>query len=312
MDTTGILTQAGITREQFEALGISGDALWAIRCDYESIEPQLSSFALSIASLLQKAPGVHSIKTECRDSTALLAGIIRRKHQGSAQEFSAHTYLSLCTDAAVIRALYVFEPDVRALHEYIVSTWNLQTAPCAMLSPGDPFHLRTFAEQAGCTIQENAEGSTGIIYRVESNLFKRPLIATIAVANIFDNLWSAIEGSIIETGRAGDSGLAAGAWMAKRAISMGKDLSAFLYSSGKCAAAGTIEKSVPVDDMPTIRSRPSPARAAMHAPKPDIEVPVEAFGGMDGELSSADLAATVAISPAELLKPPKFKGKSAG
>jgi len=162
----------------------------AVKSDYKALRPHLEQFVMSIACLLQAAPGVYAIKSNCKDLTGILADIARARAEGGPEAVTIENYPVILNEIALVKVLFLQNTDARAVHEYICRTWNLRVEPLAVVPSADPIGLKPLMKSLGCTIMEKADSATRIDYRIESNHFKRPLVATIRVISIIDDMWT--------------------------------------------------------------------------------------------------------------------------
>ena len=124
-------------------------------------------FAASIASRLWSAPGATGVRRITDPSLG---------------------------DMPVVQVLFVFERDLRSLHEVIATTWKLKSAPRVLVAAGDQLGIRQWAESLGMEIVEN-QGTplSAIDYVLESDLYATPLRAIIRLVNAFEEVWEYVK-----------------------------------------------------------------------------------------------------------------------
>lgn len=192
MDTSKILKSAGLSDTDPRISAISWELLKEIETDYRSIYSRLADYGASIARLLHPAMGVYAIKTVQKSSERIIVDCIHILTRENAPELTVENYTTLCDSIISVKVLYVFEPDIRQIHEFITKTLNCQEAPLANLFVNDMFGLKDFFSEVNATVTVDERNNTSISYSIESNVFNKPMLVSIKVCNAFIDVWDYI------------------------------------------------------------------------------------------------------------------------
>lgn len=194
-DDIGFLQEAGIDREKWDSLKEHQVTLYRIYKDFTENNDQFIEIAVSLSRLIQKMPGVHSVRWRIKDPRHLVKKIIRKKLSGSDKYnlISEHNYRDIVSDLIGIRALHLFKGDFPDLHKSIIETWNLDEEPAAYVRKGDTEELRDLYRDLGLKVEEHLDGYRSIHYIIETNFTKRTVKCELQVRTIFEEGWSEID-----------------------------------------------------------------------------------------------------------------------
>lgn len=194
-DDIGFLQETGIDREKWDSLKEHQVTLYRIYKDFIENNDQFIEIAVSLSRLIQKMPGVHSVRWRIKDPGHLVKKIIRKKMSGSDKYnlISEHNYRDIVSDLIGIRALHLFKGDFPDLHKSIIETWNLDEEPAAYVRKGDTEELRELYRDLGLKVEEHRDGYRSIHYIIETNFTKRAVKCELQVRTIFEEGWSEID-----------------------------------------------------------------------------------------------------------------------
>lgn len=187
-----------LTWAEWEALGEDKAILHSIFLDYEKKLDELTEIAVSLSRLIQKLPGVHSVRWRMKDPHHLVKKIARKK-ASSVEKYasiSQDAYQEIVTDLIGIRALHLFKGDFPSLHRSIIETWELDENPIAYVRKGDTEDLRTLYKNLGLEVKEHSDGYRSIHYIAKTNFTKATVRCELQVRTIFEEGWSEIDHKI--------------------------------------------------------------------------------------------------------------------
>ncbi|BEU63583.1 RelA/SpoT domain-containing protein [Ralstonia pseudosolanacearum] len=181
-----------VTREEWESSGADWSALVEIAKDHELRKDRLQSTAEHYARDLQKMDGVHSVRFRVKDTTHLLAKIVRKliEKPEEYKQISAQNYHKIITDLVGIRAIHLFKDECVAIDKQIKEHFNITEGPIANIRPGDSDYLY---RDNGIEIDTRDSGYRSIHYIVSDSSRKRETYSEIQVRTIFEEGWSEID-----------------------------------------------------------------------------------------------------------------------
>lgn len=172
--------------------------LSAISADHVTQSQMLSDSAALYASLIQRIPGVHSVRWRVKNAEHLLEKIVRKKAgaQEKYADITAENYHEVITDLIGIRALHLFKDDCFEINKHIVSTWTPAEIPVAYIRKGDPEDLIEKYSEHGLEVKVHPEGYRSVHLVISSQPINRKVYAEIQVRTIFEEGWSEIDHKI--------------------------------------------------------------------------------------------------------------------
>ncbi|WP_421566341.1 RelA/SpoT domain-containing protein [Ochrobactrum sp. EDr1-4] len=190
--------QCDLDLDKWEALGIQKKNLYEIHTDFKRNQDNFIEIAVSLSRLIQKLPGVHSVRWRIKDPNHLIRKIIRKKSSGveKYENISKENYRDIVTDLIGIRALHLFKGDFPSLHTSIIETWVLDEEPIAYVRKGDTDDLRDIYKKLQLKVEEHTDGYRSIHYIIETNFTKKTVKSELQVRTIFEEGWSEIDHKI--------------------------------------------------------------------------------------------------------------------
>ncbi|MCP8896966.1 RelA/SpoT domain-containing protein [Shinella daejeonensis] len=185
----------GLNQEEWDLLNDSRATLHAIFTDFKKKHDQFTEIAVSLSRLIQKLPGVHSVRWRIKDPHHLVKKIARKKAAAVEKyaTISPENYRDVVTDLIGIRALHLFKGDFPTLHRSIIETWELDENPVAYVRKGDTEELRTLYRELELEVEEHKDGYRSIHYITKTNFTKTTVKCELQVRTIFEEGWSEID-----------------------------------------------------------------------------------------------------------------------
>lgn len=192
------LNQNRIDAETWEKSECEWEVLSAIRSDHKSQSQMLSESAALYANIIQKIPGVHSVRWRVKDADHLLEKIVRKKAAAEEkyQNIGVNNYYEIVTDLIGIRALHLFKDDCFEIDGKIKSIWLPAENPVAYIRKGDPDGLTKKYEDHGLEVKAHPAGYRSVHYVISSQPINRKVYAEVQVRTIFEEGWSEIDHKI--------------------------------------------------------------------------------------------------------------------
>lgn len=189
------LVACGLGPDEADSLGDDKATLFNIFLDFKSKRDQFTEIAVSLSRLIQKLPGVHSVRWRVKDPHHLIKKIARKKVAAVEKyaAISSGNYRDVVTDLVGIRALHLFKGDFPTLHRSIIDTWELDENPTAYVRKGDTEELRTLYRELGLEVEEHKDGYRSIHYITKTNFTKTTVKCELQVRTIFEEGWSEID-----------------------------------------------------------------------------------------------------------------------
>jgi putative GTP pyrophosphokinase len=177
---------------RWEAAAISWEVLQAIAADLKAQHGLLCESAELFSRLIQKLPGVHSVRWRVKDTEHLLEKIVRKRAEGNQKyaNIDESNYHEIVTDLVGLRALHLFKEDALEIGAQLAKIWSPVETPTAYIRKGDSSD--TF-EEAGLVVKEHREGYRSVHYIVRSKPTERPIFTEIQVRTVFEEAWSEID-----------------------------------------------------------------------------------------------------------------------
>lgn len=197
-DLKEFLARNRIDAEVWERSECDWNVLAAIRTDHIAQSQMLSQSAALYANLIQKIPGVHSVRWRVKDADHVLEKIVRKK--AAAEEkyanISTDNYYEIVTDLIGIRALHLFKDDCFEINKAIASIWSPTEKPVAYIRNGDPEDLIKKYTQHDLEVKVHPAGYRSVHFVISSQPINRRVYAEVQVRTIFEEGWSEIDHKI--------------------------------------------------------------------------------------------------------------------
>ncbi|MEM5733310.1 addiction module component [Shewanella algae] len=187
-----------IDEETWEKSGCDWAALCAIRADHVTQSQMLSESAALYANLIQKIPGVHSVRWRVKDPEHLLEKIVRKKAAAEEKykDIRVENYYEIVTDLIGIRALHLFKDDCFEINKRIASIWSPVEKPVAYIRNGDPEDLVKKYENHDLEVKVHPAGYRSVHHVISSQPINRKVYAEVQIRTIFEEGWSEIDHKI--------------------------------------------------------------------------------------------------------------------
>ncbi|EGQ9352892.1 TPA: addiction module component [Vibrio parahaemolyticus] len=189
-ELTAFLEQHNLTRNVWDAAGVTWEALKEIEYDFDRRKNEFEQSALSIAAVLQKNKSVHSVRWRIKDSGHLLAKIVRKLSEGNPKyaEINVSNYDEIITDLVGVRVLHLFKEDWIDIQTFIDESWMVIEGPIVYYRKGD--RLEQFSEH---NTQEHSDGYRSVHNIITTRLQKKEVKAELQVRTVFEEGWSEID-----------------------------------------------------------------------------------------------------------------------
>uniref|UniRef100_A0A2G7T893 RelA/SpoT domain-containing protein n=1 Tax=Chryseobacterium sp. B5 TaxID=2050562 RepID=A0A2G7T893_9FLAO len=193
------------TEEQQKSAESDLDTYKAIYEDYSSTKNDLEDVGEAYSKLLQKIPGVHSVRWRCKDPIGLIDKIIRKKTDDEEEtrqkyaDISKDNYKTLITDLVGVRALYFFKEDIDNIHSSLMRKLELkEEKPIYYHRKDDLTEIeKTGRSDQGFLIKEHSKGYRSIHYIAQGGIDRsNPAVIEIQVRSLFDEAWGEIDHKI--------------------------------------------------------------------------------------------------------------------
>ena len=179
--------------DEVSAAGIVWSDLRRIYADHKKRVAALKPVGSMVAERLMQRDAVHSVGSRAKKPEHLVEKILRKStSQGSVWATFAD-YRTVVTDLVGARALYLFLDDWRAIHKFILNTWDLQDPPKANVRPNDPAENKSVFSRAGCEIVERPTGYRAVHYLARVKPEKEECIVEIQVRTLFEEAASELD-----------------------------------------------------------------------------------------------------------------------
>lgn len=187
-----------IDEETWGKSGCDWAALRAIRADHVTQSQMLSESAALYANLIQKIPGVHSVRWRVKDPEHLLEKIVRKKAAAEEKykDIRVENYYEIVTDLIGIRALHLFKDDCFEINKRIASIWSPVENPVAYIRNGDPEDLVKKYENHDLEVKVHPAGYRSVHHVISSQPINRKVYAEVQIRTIFEEGWSEIDHKI--------------------------------------------------------------------------------------------------------------------
>ena len=187
-----------IDEETWEKSKCDWFSLVAIRADHAAQSQILSESAALYANLIQKIPGVHSVRWRVKDPDHLLEKIVRKKAAAEEkyEDVRPDNYYEIITDLIGIRALHLFKDDCFEINKKIASIWSPVEKPVAYIRNGDPEDLVQKYEKDGLEVKVHPAGYRSVHHVISSQPINRKVYAEVQIRTIFEEGWSEIDHKI--------------------------------------------------------------------------------------------------------------------
>lgn len=187
-----------IEQATWEQANISWDELQAIAADHKHQRQALIESATLYANIIQKIPGVHSVRWRIKDADHLLEKIIRKRSAGEDKYSSIDqkNYYTIVTDLIGIRALHLFKDDCFDIHRALTTDWTPLEKPVAYIRSGDPEELIEKYKSNNLEIKVHPAGYRSVHYVFGSQPLSRRIFTEVQIRTIFEEGWSEIDHTV--------------------------------------------------------------------------------------------------------------------
>jgi ppGpp synthetase/RelA/SpoT-type nucleotidyltranferase len=185
-----------ISQEDFRGTGLSWDLLESIYSGYLADVSQLKTTGDDVSQRLRQVPEVHSLRVWIKHPEHVIEKIIRKKRERPDFNVELANYSECITDPIGVRALHLFKAEWRAIHKFVLATWDLKEDPIAYIREGDPAQVRQAFEDNECKVEVHRFGYRSVHYVIKSQPTKRSHLVELQVRTIFEEGWSEIDHQI--------------------------------------------------------------------------------------------------------------------
>ncbi|WP_123770657.1 RelA/SpoT domain-containing protein [Vulcaniibacterium tengchongense] len=198
MQLEDFLTANRIEQATWERARISWEELQAIAADHEHQRQPLIESATLYANLIQKIPGVHSVRWRIKDTGHLLEKIVRKRAAEEEKYASVDrsNYYTVVTDLIGIRALHLFKDDCFDIHKSLTADWTPLEPPVAYIRNGDPDELTEKYRNHDLEVKIHPAGYRSVHYVFGSQPLNRRVVAEVQIRTIFEEGWSEIDHTV--------------------------------------------------------------------------------------------------------------------
>jgi ppGpp synthetase/RelA/SpoT-type nucleotidyltranferase len=184
-----------ITQETWERAAIDWKNLQEIAEDHESQLESLRDSAEFFARVIQRFPGVHSVRWRIKDKEHLLEKIIRKRAERNKKyaEINSINYFYIVTDLIGLRALHLFKDECFAIDQDLRNTWTTTEKPTAYVREGDPEDMTLRFQKRDFEVKKHPAGYRSVHYVCSTQPLRRQVFAEIQVRTIFEEGWSEID-----------------------------------------------------------------------------------------------------------------------
>lgn len=187
-----------ISTETWTKANIQWEVLEAIAKDHQSNISNLESNAEYMANIIQKFPGVHSVRWRVKDTEHLMEKIIRKLAQSAEkyQDINESNYHQKVTDLIGIRALHLFKLDCLEIDQAIREHWDTIETPVIYKRQGDDAPDEELFNEEKFRHENHPKGYRSIHYVITTKPTKKIVTSEIQVRTIFEEGWSEIDHSV--------------------------------------------------------------------------------------------------------------------
>lgn len=173
---------------------IDKNTLFTIYEDYIRCMEAYQNHGNFIANILRSQENIHTVKSRMKEPDRLIEKVIRktvdrRVKYGEDFQFNVDNYKDEINDLIGIRVIHIFKEQWRAIHEYIMETWNVIEIT-ANVREGD--NVEVFRE-LDIQVKSRASGYRSVHYLVEFYPTNQRVIAEIQVRTIFEEGYGEID-----------------------------------------------------------------------------------------------------------------------
>lgn len=195
LELENFLLKNRIDQEAWKRAAIDWKNLQEIAEDHENQLESLRDSAEFFARVIQRFPGVHSVRWRIKDKDHLLEKIIRKRAEGSEKylEINSGNYFEIVTDLIGLRALHLFKDECFAIDQDIRKTWAATEKPTAYVREGDPEDMTLRFQERDFEVKKHPAGYRSVHYVCSTQPLRRKVFAEIQVRTIFEEGWSEID-----------------------------------------------------------------------------------------------------------------------
>ncbi|MBX8508157.1 hypothetical protein K5D34_00435 [Pseudomonas cichorii] len=175
--------------------GLEVSVLSRIYEDYERQVPYLEQTATSLAAVIQKIPGVHSVRWRVKEASHVISKIIRKHSEGSEKyrDIDSSNYTSIIHDLVGLRALHLYKSSMLSIDDEVRKALDVFEGPTAYVRQGDSVCA---IEDKGFVIKEHDDAYRSVHYIIQSAPFKGKVYSELQVRTIFEEGWAEIDHDI--------------------------------------------------------------------------------------------------------------------
>lgn len=195
LELENFLIKNRINQETWERAAIEWKNLQEIAEDHENQLESLRDSAEFFARVIQRFPGVHSVRWRIKDKEHLLEKIVRKRADGNKKydEINSTNYFEIVTDLIGLRALHLFKEECFAIDQDLRNTWTTTEKPTAYVREGDPEDMTARFQEGDFEVKKHPAGYRSVHYVCTTKPLRRQVFAEIQVRTIFEEGWSEID-----------------------------------------------------------------------------------------------------------------------
>jgi putative GTP pyrophosphokinase len=184
-----------IDAADWDKSGLSWEQLEAIADDHNKQSEYLRDSAELFARVIQRFPGVHSVRWRVKETEHLMVKIVRKRAAGEEKykTVDQSNYFEVVTDLVGLRALHLFKDDCFLIDKHLRGTWTPAEDPIAYVREGDPHDLMDRLTQLGFAVKPHPAGYRSVHYVCATQPMQRKVYAEVQVRTIFEEAWSEID-----------------------------------------------------------------------------------------------------------------------
>ncbi len=184
-----------VGKGEFARCGLDVDVLLGIYEDYGRQVQYLEQTAISLASVIQKIPGVHSVRWRVKEASHVISKIIRKHKEGSEKYkgINFSNYTSIIHDLVGLRALHLYKSSMLSIDDEVRKSLDIFEGPTAYVRQGDSVCA---IEDKGFLIKEHDDAYRSVHYIIQSAPFKGKVYSELQVRTIFEEGWAEIDHDI--------------------------------------------------------------------------------------------------------------------
>ena len=189
------LSRNRIETAVWEQSALTWELLQAIAADHDEHRERLRDSAEFFARVIQRFPGVHSVRWRIKETEHLMEKIVRKRADGQEKykSIDQSNYFEIVTDLVGLRALHLFKDDCFSIDKHLRSVWSPAETPIAYVRDGDPQDLVDRFIQLGLEVKPHPAGYRSVHYVCSTQPMHRKVFSEVQVRTIFEEGWSEID-----------------------------------------------------------------------------------------------------------------------